>query len=72
MRASNNMAIFKCTVSVNRKSIPKFCSTKKSIENNKGITIIVTKDGSLSWQLNYEASEKLDDSSHVADSTCSK
>lgn len=58
--------------------IPIYCSTyldqklleldnkwkeiNDNIENNKGITIIVNKDGSLSWQLNYEASEKLDDS----------
>jgi TnpA family transposase len=33
-----------------------------NIKNNKVITIITNKDGSLSWQLNYETSEKLDNS----------
>ena len=58
--------------------IPIYCSTHldqklkelndkwkrlySNIEYNKNLKIVTNKDGSLSWQLNYDASEELDDS----------
>lgn len=40
----------------------KWKALDDNINNNKSITIKTAKDGSLSWHLNYDTNEKLDDS----------